>query len=385
MDATGKAFKNLSPSEVKAYYDAATKGSQKLREEMKKLHDANRTFAAGWKEAFNEYVDNATNAANTAKTIFADFTNGLEDALVNLVKTGKFTWKDFVQSMAEDLLRSQIKQTLSGIIGLLTGQGTGGSSGGILGAIGSLFGLGSGASGATGKSANDPVYVYAVNGGGGFSFGGGNNNKSFGVLQSDQNGSDGMINGIGKMIGGGIGSIFGPIGTAVGSTIGGYTSDIVDGIGSAFESIGDFFGGLFANGGLLPAGKWGIAGEAGMELVKQANGLMKVVGLNGPEVITGPAEIISNKDLMRMGAANGNNFAGMFANGTTGGIGSVPNNIVQMNNASNFIPQQQQAQQTSVTYNINAVDAKSFKQMIAADPSFIYAVTMQGSKGVKRL
>jgi Flp pilus assembly pilin Flp len=194
-----------------------------------------------------------------------------------------------------------------------------------------------------------------------------------------------MINGIGKMIGGGIGSIFGPIGTAVGSTIGGYTSDIVDGIGSAFESIGDFFGGLFANGGLLPAGKWGIAGEAGMELVKQANGLMKVVGLNGPEVITGPAEIISNKDLMRMGAANGNNFAGMFANGTTGGIGSVPNNIVQMNNASNFIPQQQQAQQTSVTYNINAVDAKSFKQMIAADPSFIYAVTMQGSKGVKRL
>ena len=37
---------------------------------------------------------------------------------------------------------------------------------------------------------------------------------------------------------------------------------------------------------------------------------------------------------------------------------------------------------TYVTYNINAVDARSFKDMVAADPSFIYAVSQQGSKGV---
>ena len=35
----------------------------------------------------------------------------------------------------------------------------------------------------------------------------------------------------------------------------------------------------------------------------------------------------------------------------------------------------------SVTYNINAVDAMSFKSMIARDPSFIHAVAMQGAKG----
>jgi hypothetical protein len=35
---------------------------------------------------------------------------------------------------------------------------------------------------------------------------------------------------------------------------------------------------------------------------------------------------------------------------------------------------------TSVTYNINAVDAMSFKQMIAKDPSFLYAVTEQGRR-----
>lgn len=35
----------------------------------------------------------------------------------------------------------------------------------------------------------------------------------------------------------------------------------------------------------------------------------------------------------------------------------------------------------NVTYNINAVDALSFKSMIARDPSFIHAVAMQGAKG----
>jgi hypothetical protein len=35
---------------------------------------------------------------------------------------------------------------------------------------------------------------------------------------------------------------------------------------------------------------------------------------------------------------------------------------------------------TSVTYNINAVDASSFKEMLARDPSFLYAVTEQGRR-----
>jgi hypothetical protein len=34
----------------------------------------------------------------------------------------------------------------------------------------------------------------------------------------------------------------------------------------------------------------------------------------------------------------------------------------------------------NVTYNISAVDAMSFKQMIAKDPSFIHAIAMQGGK-----
>jgi hypothetical protein len=35
---------------------------------------------------------------------------------------------------------------------------------------------------------------------------------------------------------------------------------------------------------------------------------------------------------------------------------------------------------SNVTYNINAVDAMSFKQMVAQDPSFLFAVTEQGRR-----
>jgi hypothetical protein len=89
--------------------------------------------------------------------------------------------------------------------------------------------------------------------------------------------------------------------------------------GDAGFSPLDNFGGMFANGGMLGAGKWGIAGEA------------------GPEIISGPAQITP------MGRGQG---------------------------------------ATNVTYNINAVDARSFKEMLAQDPSYIYGLTVQGSKGV---
>jgi hypothetical protein len=88
--------------------------------------------------------------------------------------------------------------------------------------------------------------------------------------------------------------------------------------GSVGGGIGGIFDGFFANGGTLGAGKFGIAGEA------------------GPELISGPATITP----------------------LTGG------------NSGN------------VTYNINAVDALSFRQLVARDPGFIHAVAMKGGSKV---
>lgn len=41
-------------------------------------------------------------------------------------------------------------------------------------------------------------------------------------------------------------------------------------------------------------------------------------------------------------------------------------------------------ERTMVTYNINAVDARSFKQLVAQDPEFIYTVTQAGARRVPR-
>ena len=204
----------LTDQEKLKFYEAAKKGTDELIAKERELFNSSRTFSFGWRKAFQEYIDNATNAALSAQRIFQKATQGMEDAIIGFVKTGKFEFKSFVNSMLEELLRSQIRQVMAQILSISggTGQNTGGS----------LFG-----------------------------------------------------------------------------------------------QIGNFLG--FANGGIIPTNEPVIVGERGPELL--------------------------------MGAAG-----------------------------RNVIPNEKLGSSNYVTYNINAVDARSFKDMVAADPSFIHAVAMQGAK-----
>jgi phage-related minor tail protein len=54
----------------------------------------------------------------------------------------------------------------------------------------------------------------------------------------------------------------------------------------------------------------------------------------------------------------------------------VPNNVLSGSAGGSGGP----AMQTVVNYNIQAVDAASFRSLVARDPSFIYAVTEQGRR-----
>lgn len=209
------ANKILSNSQITRKSIAET--TDELVETNKAIAESSRTFNYGWNLAFKQYAEDATNAAMQARNIFAKTMQGMEDLIVNFAKTGKFEWKNFVASLAEELLRSQIKQLMTSIFSF--GGGTGGGQGG--GSSGGIFG-----------------------------------------------------------------------------------------------ALGSMFAGMFANGGTIPGGKFGLVGE------------------RGPEFISGPAT------------------------------------ITPMSGGGN------------VTYNINAVDAMSFKSMIARDPSFIHAVAMQGAAGI---
>ena len=202
----------LSAAEAQQYYDTANAGVRSLIDQQRQLNDSSRSFGTGWKNAFQEYADNATNAATQARDIFQKTTKGMEDLIVNFAKTGKFEFKGFLNSILEDLLRSQVRQLIAQTFGSIGGGGGGGGGSSL---IGSLLG--------------------------------------------------------------------------------------------------------FANGGIIPTNKPVLVGERGPELL---------VGAAGNRVI--------------------------------------PNEQIGGN----------------VTYNINAVDAMSFKQMIAQDPGFIHAVAMQGGKGI---
>ena len=90
------------------------------------------------------------------------------------------------------------------------------------------------------------------------------------------------------------------------------------GTGTIGSQAGGMFGGFFATGGMIPPGRFGVVGE------------------NGPELVSGPANVTPN-------------------------LGSG-----------------------AVTYNINAVDARSFKELVAADPGFIHAVANKGASASPR-
>ena len=140
---------------------------------------------------------------------------------------------------------------------------------------------------------------------------------SGGMFDTIKNIGSSIWDGVSGAVGGivdGISGAFGGIASAVGGLFGGGGGG--DSGGGFFDGISSLFDGFFANGGNIGAGKFGVVGES------------------GPELVSGPASVTP------MGGG------------------------------------------TNVTYNINAVDAASFKQMLAQDPSFIYGLSMQGAKGV---
>jgi phage-related minor tail protein len=232
MDMTVKQSQELADG-----LDLITQKYYKLTEVQVKNLNSSRSFATGWKKAFDEYVDAATNAAAKAERLFMKFTSGIEDALVDFVKTGKLNWKSFVADMAEELLRNQIKETIASF-----GQALG---------LGSIFG-GSSSGAAIGSSPSKPMYVVDITGGG-----------------TGASGTGGSI----------LDSILG--GNKSGSSGGGFFDGILNVGKSIFGGISDLFGGFFANGGNIPAGKFGIVGERGPEFVGGPASVMPMGGGGG--------------------------------------------------------------------------------------------------------
>jgi lambda family phage tail tape measure protein len=106
-------FKNAGADEVAVAIWAA-----------KEKQKASREWQDGAMRGLEEYAVEATNAAKNVEDVIVRSFKGMEDALVDFVKTGKLNFKSFVDAVIADLIRMAIRQNITGpLAGSMSGWG----------------------------------------------------------------------------------------------------------------------------------------------------------------------------------------------------------------------------------------------------------------------
>jgi len=155
----GETNKTVIEAMVQTIRDA---GEETIRLKQQTI-DAQRTFEYGWTQAYNSFMDSATNAANQGRDVFNAFTNNMNSAIDNFVKTGKLSFKDLARSIIADLIAIQLKASVLGMFRGLSSIFSFGSGGSMVGAdyslsSGSSYGLKARAMGGD-VSSNAPYIV----------------------------------------------------------------------------------------------------------------------------------------------------------------------------------------------------------------------------------
>lgn len=92
-----------------------------------KIDAAQADWSNGASAAFENYLDSAADVAGQTEDLFTNAFNNLEDGIVQFIKTGKASFKDFADAIIEDLIRIQVRQAAAGFLssafGFLGGGG----------------------------------------------------------------------------------------------------------------------------------------------------------------------------------------------------------------------------------------------------------------------
>lgn len=135
---------NLTKDQRDAQTEAAKKRFDSARTEVesatRSMYEQTHSFSAGWDKAFASYTDAAKNAAAFGEQAFSKMADGMTDALMQFVTTGKLSFSNLTQSILTDILRIQLRMQVT----QLMGNSSGGGLGGLAGMLGGLFGGSSG-------------------------------------------------------------------------------------------------------------------------------------------------------------------------------------------------------------------------------------------------
>lgn len=93
-----------------------------VRTQIGDRQSAERDWLTGVKSGMDEYIGEVTNAAAMSKKLFHDAFKGMEDALVNFVKTGKLDFKSLADSIITDIIRINIQQSITGPLAAASGD-----------------------------------------------------------------------------------------------------------------------------------------------------------------------------------------------------------------------------------------------------------------------
>ena len=105
----------------------------------------------GVEEAFRKYGESARNVGAQIENTMTRAFQGMEDAMVNFVMTGKLNFKDLANSIIADIARIIIRQELSNALGIGGSGGSGGSSM-VAGFFKSILGFAGGGSPPVGRA-----------------------------------------------------------------------------------------------------------------------------------------------------------------------------------------------------------------------------------------
>ena len=70
-------------------------------------------FRSGWNQAFDQFKENAMNAADAGRQSFNSIVSSMTSAIENFVKTGKLNFGDLAKSIIADLIRIQMQLQIS--------------------------------------------------------------------------------------------------------------------------------------------------------------------------------------------------------------------------------------------------------------------------------
>ena len=80
-------------------------------------------WTVGATQAMNTYAEQAADVASQTRNLFSSAFGNMEDAVVNFVKTGKLSFKDFADQVIADLIRIQVHQAAAGFLNMAISTG----------------------------------------------------------------------------------------------------------------------------------------------------------------------------------------------------------------------------------------------------------------------